>query len=118
MTAATKTKLQQICISKNEDYVDYMYDIGILDDDAEVVSVIRDPEEVKGKIIIGIAPPWILCHADSYILLDFKNGKLPRGVTWQDATFEELKKAGPVPRMYRAPVEIPIPARYKKRAQI
>jgi len=92
-----------IVITRHAALIQYLREIGLIDDDTPVLPHIHSAEEVKGKTVIGPCPLHLAVHARSVVHIPIRwESRDERG---SELTIEQVRERADEPLEFRVSAE-------------
>jgi hypothetical protein len=82
------TKKEYIIVSNRMGIINWLGKLGYR---GEVISYVTHPDQVRGKIVIGVVPPWFVCYAEKYAIPNIPGLNTEQN---RDITVEQIEAAG------------------------
>lgn len=86
-----------IVITRHTALVAYLREIGLIDDTTPIIPHCSDPEQIRGKIVIGPIPLHLAAHAECIINIPLK---LDQGDRGRELSLEEVRARAGKPERY------------------
>lgn len=78
--------MEKIVVTRHKVLVQYLMMKKMIDNSTKVITH-ANPDEIKGKHVIGILPYWLACHAEQYTQISLR---LPPEKRDQELTVEDI----------------------------
>lgn len=91
-------KKKKIMITRHGALVEYAREIGLIDEETEIIPHCADPEQIRGKTVIGPLPLHLAAEAEAIINIPLKLDPADRG---RELSLEEVRQKADKPQKYR-----------------
>ena len=88
--------MEKIVVTRYKGLVDYLLELKLIEEKTKVLAHAQ-PEDIKGKHVLGVLPLWLSCHAAKITEIQLR---LPAEKRGKELSLEEVKFHALAPRTY------------------
>ena len=88
----------EIVITRHSTLVEYLRELGLVDNNVKVLTHVSNINEIKGKNVAGILPLHIACEVNAILVIPLN---IPSDLRGLELSLEQIKQFAGAPTWYK-----------------